>query len=100
MDAPHEERGGATTDEPASTETQHTEPARTHVLTVPLPGFEQDADEHGHFDDCPVCQALRAGDEASATKSMRTHGKRIDVSKLHELDLAPFLAWLGEDGIH
>ena len=75
------------------------EPARVHVLTAPLPGFEGEADEHGHFDDCPACQALRDGDEARALQLLETQGTRIDVSKLHELDLAPFIAWCAAEGI-
>ena len=87
--------------EPDSTpaEPRRAEPARVHVLTVPLPGFEGEADEHGHFDDCPACQALRDGDEARALQLLETQGTRIDVSKLHELDLAPFIAWCAAEGI-
>ena len=82
-----------TTDDP------RTQPSRTHVLTVPLPGFEGQGGEDGHFDDCPICQALRAGDEAKANELIRTHPNRIDGRLVHELDLAPFLAWLEEAGI-
>ncbi len=69
------------------------------VLTIPLPGFEGKADEHGHFDDCPICQALRAGDEATANELIRTHPDRVDGSTVHELDPAPFVAWLAANGI-
>jgi len=69
------------------------------MLTVPLPGAEHEASPDGHFDDCEICRALRAGDEEAAMEIMRTHPGREDVRKLLDLDLAPFLAWMKAEGI-
>jgi hypothetical protein len=69
------------------------------VLTMPRPGFEHEAGEDGHFDDCEVCRALRAGDQARANELIRKHGKRVDVSDLRDLDLTPFIEWLKAEGI-
>jgi hypothetical protein len=73
--------------------------ARTVMLTVPMPGAQSDADENGHFDDCEICRALRAGDEAGAAKLARQHAGRVDISQLHDLDLTPFLEWMKAEGI-
>lgn len=72
---------------------------RTVVLTVPLPGREDEAGPDGHFDDCEVCRALRAGDEAAAHAIIQQHPGRVDISNLADLDLTPFLAWLKAEGI-
>ncbi|HET6582549.1 MAG TPA: hypothetical protein VFG69_03860 [Nannocystaceae bacterium] len=66
---------------------------------MPFPGAEGDADEHGHFDDCEICRALRAGDEAGAIELARSHPNGIDGSQLLNLDLGPFRAWLESEGI-
>ena len=66
------------------------------MLTIPRPGSEHEAGEDGYFDDCEVCRALRAGDEAGARELARQHGERIDIDNL---DLAPFIAWLKAEGI-
>jgi hypothetical protein len=65
-------------------------------LTVPLPGREHEAGPDGHFDDCEVCRALRAGDEAAAHAIIQQHPGRVDISNL---DLTPFLEWLQAEGI-
>lgn len=88
----------AETDAPDPADESPARPAPM-VLTIPLPGFEHAADENGHFDDCPICQALREGDEARANRLVRKSGKRIDISKLNELDLTPFLEWCAAEGI-
>jgi hypothetical protein len=89
------ERRHARGESPASTPPM----SRTMMVTMPLPGAEHEAGADGHFDDCEVCRALRAGDQAGANELIRKHGKRIDISDLRNLDLTPFLEWLKAEGI-
>ena len=72
---------------------------RTMVLTLPLPGAAHLAGDDGHFDDCEICRAMRAGDEAAAAELVRNHPNRVDGSTLQDLDLTPFIAWLKAQGI-
>ncbi len=43
-------------------------------LTAPNPGAEHLAAEDGLFDDCPICQALRAGDHEAVVRLTRELG--------------------------
>lgn len=45
-------------------------------FTAPLPGAEHLVAEDGLFDDCEICQALRAGDHAEVLRLTREHGAR------------------------
>ena len=50
------------------------------ILTgPPLPGCEDAVADDGYFDDCPVCQALRAGGPELALTRMREHPDFIDL---------------------
>jgi hypothetical protein len=45
-------------------------------LTGPLPGAEHLVGDDGLFDDCEICRALRAGDEAEAIRLIQEHSDR------------------------
>jgi hypothetical protein len=49
------------------------------VTGPPLPGFEHAVADDGYFDDCPVCQALRAGDPELALQRMRESPTFMDL---------------------
>jgi len=54
-------------------------------VTAPNPGAEHLAAEDGLFDDCPICQALRAGDHEAVVRLTRELGEQQEAELLRLL---------------
>ncbi|HWB81956.1 MAG TPA: hypothetical protein VG755_43635 [Nannocystaceae bacterium] len=50
----------------------------------PFPGCEDEVADDGYFDDCPICQALRAGDPELALQRMREQPTYMDLRDMDE----------------
>lgn len=56
------------------------------MTSPPFPGCEDDAADDGYFDDCPICQALRAGDPELALQRMRESDGYVDLREVDEIN--------------
>lgn len=56
------------------------------LTTAPFAGHEDDVSDDGYFDDCAICQALRAGDIELALQHMRESDGYVDLREVDAID--------------